>query len=346
MVLALCAAGFAFSACRGPRRNTAVYEKSADAPTRFEAGPMAGLKRARAALDAGDGASALEILSSPPLDASRDFGVLRLRQEAQIAAAGGAVAKVEESAMALAQSEPSVSSLLLWARVCSDDESALAAIEHALSLDPRDAWAHYALGHRRARAGDWVGASDAVERALAFDPGHRAARRLEAAILARGGSAKEAADALAVWLEATLDDPFVSARERVSAQLDLAHVLLLRGDAKGAIELLRALPDGERDALVGACLTAASEQALGHPQAALAAARTASASDPHALTPLVQIAILQQYDLRDRAAARVAWQALLDATRGATELASLVQGLRARIALERDAARPAETAPL
>jgi tetratricopeptide (TPR) repeat protein len=336
------AAGLALGAlfgCGTPRHDQRDFEASADHPARLGSRTLEVLTRARAALDSGDAAGAAAQLAAV-MNPDAPFALRLMHQDAVLAAGGEGALQVPSAARELAEREPTATNLLLWARVAPEAAQSRAAIEHALTLDPRNPWAHYALAHARAREGDWVAASDCVQRALEIDPGHRAARRLEAAILARGAGLDDAIAALSAWLAATRYDPRVPTAWRVSAQLDLAHLHLLDGKPAPALALLREVSPAEGVELARWCLIAAAEQAAGRSSAALEAARRAGQADPRALTPMVQTALLHQHDLRDSKGAQAAWQRVLDATRGSTELASLIQGLRARIVLER-AAEPA-----
>lgn len=335
-----CGAVLSVAACKAPpRRDVRVFAQSPDHPARMGAAALATLTRARALLDAGDATAAAALLAPAAQAPDARFVVRRMHQDAELAAGADAL-EVEARARERAELEPSADNLLLWARVARGASEARAAIDHALTLDPRNSWAHYAAAYSRALDGDWVEASDAVQRALDLDQGHRAARRLEAAILARGGRSQEAIHALQIWLEGTRDDPRVGAVERGDAQLDLAHLLVEAGDSAAALELLRNVSPAEGSQMARWCLVAAAEQAAGRADVALEASALASEHAPRELLPLVQMAILRQFDLRDGPAAREAWQRVLAATRGATDLGSLIQGLRARVVLERFAAAP------
>ncbi len=333
---ALCVLSLAFTACAAPRRDQRDFEQSADHPSKLGSRTLEVLTRARALMDSGEPANAAAQLAAA-MTPDAPFSMRLMHQDALLAAGGDGAEELAAAAREAAEREPTATNLLLWARVAPESAQRRAAIEHALTLDPRNPWAHYALAHARARDGDWVAASDCVQRALVIDPGHRAARRLEAAILARGARVDDALGALAAWLAATRFDPRIPTAWRVAAQLDLAHLHLLDGKPGPALELLRQVSPSEGAELARWCLIAAAEQAAGRSAAALEAAQKAGNADPKALTPMVQVALLRQYDLRDAKGAQAAWQKVLDATRGSTDLASLIQGLRARIVLERAA---------
>jgi len=244
---------------------------------------------------------------------------------------------VAVAARELAASEPTVTHLLLAARLESDETQARATLEKAQNIDRDCAWTHYALAHLDAKQGRWPQAQRGVARAIVLDPGNIAARRLEAAILARNGRRSEAISALRAWLSVTRDDPLVDSATRVLAELDLAQLQLLEGNEKEAREVLLGLASDPTDAVRRDCLLAAVEQALGHADRALNAARSAEARDPQAPLPLEQQAILQEHAMSDPEAARRAWERVLEVARKSSDLGALILSLRARVALERAA---------
>lgn len=326
----------ALASCATPKLRPEDYGQS---PERIAALPEPArddLQRARRALDGGDVGVARAILDA--LRAARPDDVetavmlqeltLRLSSEPERAA-------LLARARADATSQPTLVHLLLAARIEPVAADARAWIDRALLLEPRSAWVHYAAAHGSARQGDWAAAQQSVAEALRIDPGHRAARRLEAAILARAGENEKAQQALEVWLAVTADDPRIDGRARALAQLDLAHLYLLTEEEGKARKLLLQLASSPVDEVRRLCLLAAVEQALGRPAEALADALAAQKAAPGAMTPLVQEALLKQHDLKDPAAAREAWQRVLAATKGDAGLGALIQGLRARVVLER-----------
>ena len=242
---------------------------------------------------------------------------------------------MRERARGQAEAEPDRLHLLAAARVEDDPAAARAWIERALAQAPDDAWAHYALAHREARDGDWVAAGRRLERALAIDPGHIPARRLETMVLARGADRDEAIAALARWLHNAARDPLVSARELDQARLDLAQLLILDEQAEEARAVLAQLEEPERAGARVELVFAAVEQAQGRPVRALDAARAAGDQDPRATLSAVQEALLQEDWLGDRAAARAAWERVLARANEGSDLSSVLSGLRARAALER-----------
>jgi tetratricopeptide (TPR) repeat protein len=262
-----------------------------------------------------------------------NLGLAFLHQDVEIAA--GREAQVREAARRLAEAEPDAAHLLAAARVEDDPAAARAWIDRALELDPGEAWVHYALAHREAREGDWVEAGRRLERALALDPGHIPARRLETMVLARGAERDEAIEALVRWLHNAPRDPLVSARELDSARLDLAQLLILDEEAEEARAVLAQLEEPERAGARVELVFAAVEQAQGRPVRALDAARAAGDQDGQATLSAVQEALLQEDWLGDRAAARAAWERVLARSNEGSDLSSVLSGLRARAALER-----------
>lgn len=261
------------------------------------------------------------------------LGLALLNQDVEIAA--GRSEQVRQSARLQAEEEPDPAHLLLAARMEDDPEAARAWIDRALALAPDDAWAHYAMAHREARDGDWVEAGRRLQRALAIDPGHIPARRLETMVLARGGDRDEAIDALARWLRNAPRDPLVSARELDAARLDLAQLLILDEQGDEARAVLAQLEEPERAGARVELVFAAVEQAQGRPVRALDAARAAGDQDERATLAALQEAILQEDWLGDPVAARAAWERVLARANEGSDLSSVLSGLRARAALER-----------
>lgn len=294
--------------------------------------------RARAKLDAGDreGARA-EIAELARANPDHVALAIWLQELDFSAAAPDAKAGIDAAARELAEREPTVVHLLLAARLDPNPGEARATLEKAQQLDRDCAWTHYALAHLEAKLSHWPQAQREVARAVAIDPGHVPARRLEAQILARNGQRGEAIRALHAWLDATRDDPLVDSPTRVLAELDLAQLQLLEGNESAAREVLLGLASDPTDAVRRQCLLAAVEQALGHPDRALTAARDAEARDANAPLPLEQQAILQEHALSDPAAARRAWERVLEIARNTGDLGALILSLRARVALERAA---------
>jgi predicted Zn-dependent protease len=324
------------AACRSSPRDPADYSESADRPERIPARELGDLRRARAAIDAGDLEAARAILEPLASASPGDLSIAVMLQETRLAAATAEEqAALIEEARELAAGSPSTRNLLLAARVEPDLAAARELARRALAGDPGNPWCAYALAHLEARAGSWRTAQEHLARALELDPGHRAARRLEAMIVARAGRTQDAIEALELWVDVTRDDPRVSSSARVLAQLDLAHLLVVAREDERAREVLAGLAGEPLEQARRWCLLAAVEQALGRPQEALEAARAAAAADPGSVTPLVQEALLHQHHLDDPEAARAAWRKVLASLEGDTGLGALIQALRARVELER-----------
>lgn len=294
--------------------------------------------RARAALDSKDWPVARAILERALAERPDDVGVALLLQDAELGAAGEAAERVLQNARERAAAEGGFLPQLLAARIEPDPAAALVAARAAIAANPQSPWGHYAEAFVLAASGDWVSAQRANARALELDGGHRAAARLEAAILARAGQLEAATVALRAWLSAVEADPRVSSATRVGARLDLAQLLVLRRDEDAALGELARLPADGGERVRRACLEAAALQGLGRPAEALAASERAAEADRDALVPLVQQALLQQHHLRDAEAARALWERILASAESRAGLGALIETLRARIALEREGA--------
>jgi tetratricopeptide (TPR) repeat protein len=303
------------------------------------------VRRARDALAANECAPARVCADALCASRPESIGLAILRQDIELAC-GADDAALAQSYLERAQAEPSATSLVLAARLAEDATQERELLQRALELDARSVWARYALAHAQAREGNWSEAQQELARALELDPAHLPSRRLEAALLARGGNPDDAIEALEVWLEASRFEPLVDPRSRLSAQLDLAHLWLLSGEADKARSLLVGLGDSSGDSARRLCLLAAAEQAGGRYQkaleASLAAENSADGARQGAL-PIVQQAVLHEQWLRDPAAARAAWQRVLSAARTGDDLGDLIQSMRARVVLERFELQP-ETA--
>jgi len=297
------------------------------------------LQRARAALDARDWPVARAILARSLAERGDDVGVALLLQDAELGAAADDPQELIERARERAAAEGGFLAHLLVARLEQDRNAALAAARAAIAADPSNPWGHYAEAFLLASGGDWTLAQASNERALALDGGHRAAARLEAALLARAGKLDAAITALRAWLDAVESDPRVDPSARVDARLDLAHLLVLARKDDDALAELARLPVGDGASLRNACLEAAALQGLGRPLQALAASERAATAEPSALVPLVQQALLQQHHLHDPQAARALWERVLESEASREGLGPLIEALRARVALERSSPR-------
>src|SRR5206468_3882644 len=89
--------------------------------------------------------------------------------------------------------------------------------------------------------GDYAEARRWIARALEADPGHVWARWLDAWVRARTGSVEEGIGALAAWLDRARDDVRVEPRLVNEAQLDLALLWVLDGEADQARKALAAV---------------------------------------------------------------------------------------------------------
>lgn len=247
-----------------------------------------------------------------------------------------------------AAEEPTVSAFVLAARVETDVLAAETLIGRALELDPTCAWAHYARSHvlldDRTRRDRWSRARDSVERALELDAGHLRARRLEAWMAAQQGSRDVAEALLRRWIDAAEGDPRVSREDAVNARLDLALLLLMRGEESRALKVLDDL-EGEPVARARRwMLTAVARQEAGDALDALDAALRAQGAAGDTTLPLVQEALLYELFLERPDLAERRWEEVARTSEDSSSLADLIQGLRARVRLERAAAKGAAVA--
>lgn len=304
--------------------SAALTERYRDARRRFEAGDTGGLAAARE--------SVAELRRAAP----EHIGLGILAQEIELAAQGAALRDaLSRTALDELASAPSVARLVLAARLAPNAADAEALLRRALELDPRCAWAHYALAHVAARAGDWTRADDALSRALELDAFLPPARRLQAMLLARDGRRRDAIEAFEAWIEDVADDPRVALREWVESQLDLATLYVLDEEPDDARELLSELTLEGDLAVRGLTLLAAAEQGSGRANEALHAARSAEELAPDAALPWVQEALLRQSWLDDPDGAEAAWRKLLAASQTSGDLGRVLLSMRARLALER-----------
>lgn len=242
-----------------------------------------------------------------------------------------------------AQDLASPARLILAARAESDAIAALTLLERALEADPESAWAHYGRAHAVLQDTGlkkrWATAREALEAALARDPGSIRARRLQAWMLAQEGASAAAANALRAWLEHTRDDPRVAPGERVDAELDLALLQVLAGQPGEARRLLLRLEGTQRGRDRRLMILAAAEQALGDADAALDAARRARGASAGGVLPAVQKALLYEYWLDDAEAATREWERVIEAAASSPEMSTLLEAMRAQAMLERAAER-------
>ncbi len=302
------------------------------------------LAEVRQALVDGNGELAARMLTPWVESEPDDFALARLLQDARcLGASEGELLRLQRVAREQAEAGGGWVEMLLAARLERDPEVMRMWLDRALHLRPSSAWVHYALAHLEALQGDWAEAALDLERALARDPAHVAARRMEAALLARRGQRGAAIAALELWIERTRDDPLVTKRERDQARLDLAQLLILDGKlsaARGVLEALRAEPGSLSRALA---VEAALLQARGDLTAALEKCRAAQRADAADPLPVVQEALLLESTGEDPARALAAWKRVLELSRRG-ELGDLLLGLQARISLERGAKPPGDEA--
>ncbi len=208
-----------------------------------------------------------------------------------------------------AEEEGTASACVLAARVAPDTAAREAWLERALAADATCVWAHYALAWSQAGERRYGLAWESLRRALALDPGHPSARRLEAALLARGGDFDRAIGAYRAWLERYADDPRLPLSAASEARLDLANLLVLANEPEEALAVLDAidpalLPDAPGAGL--ARVTALDQ--LGRLSEALAEARRLAEVSPLDARPRVLEALLLSDRFDDPEGARAAWE--------------------------------------
>ncbi len=243
--------------------------------------------------------------------------------------------EVRRSYRERADEQETVPSLVLAARVETDQFAALGLLGHALRLDERCAWAHYGRAHVLAQQEDWKGARRSLERTLELDPGHLWARRLESWMHARTGQSEEAIASLQVWLEQVEKDARVQPEWIDEARLDLALLYTLDDSPERTRKLLEQLGAGSDDPVRRLTLEAAALEALGKVEEALAAAARAHEADRTAYLPMVQQALLFERWLKDPRRAMLVWEKVLAQAESEGDMAAMVQRARATIHLER-----------
>jgi tetratricopeptide (TPR) repeat protein len=312
------------------------YEASSGPCDALPGGELERVAEARLLIEDGLPAEARGVLLEVAERRPENVPLAILLQEVELGLAGpqGASTVAAEAALRSA-AHPTLVTRLLAARLEPDPSLAREQIEAALAIDPRSAWAHYAIAHLEARSGNWVGAGRWLQRALERDPGLLPARRLEAAFLARDGKRPEAISALLHWLEVTEGNALVDPSERFLAALDLAQRRLRAGDEGRARSVLVGLGEGPAGCRARELvILAAVEHARGQMEDALRAARRAEAADPS--EPLAVVQLAELYETQgDLERAKDKWERLLEIASETGDLKGLLLSMRARVALER-----------
>jgi tetratricopeptide (TPR) repeat protein len=230
------------------------------------------------------------------------------------------------------------------------------------------------LAHLALVRGDTARARSQLQAALESDPGHFAARRLEAHLLRREGDLPAARAHLAHWVELTAGEPAVASADWYDAVLDLAILETSAGRVEAAAEALARLDAprpggagwaqvGEATARRGLLLAAVLASDEGRHEQALVLAREARAglqpaSSLYGLALVQEAELLELYLARPEQAA-YAWGLVLErfgtaldtgglAAGGDSEFDELLRVLGARVRLARLEAAgvvPAEAQP-
>ncbi|HEV8111527.1 MAG TPA: hypothetical protein VGR31_02030 [Planctomycetota bacterium] len=334
----LLAALAALPGCWAPAIRTIPETRSA-----YDALPkdaLARLAAARRDLDAGDARAADTALAALCAEFPQNVPVGIWRQEAEIALerSASAPSELRERYRKRAEDDPTVTNLVLAARVEPDPTAAGGLLERAETLDPHCAWASYGRAYLAARAGDFKEARDRIVRAKLADPGHMPTLWLETWLLARAGGLSQAFTSLSTWIERARDDPRLDQHLVLEAELDRALLAVLDGEPKTAKSLLADLEGVPVDPARLRMIEAGAQQELGDASAALAAARQAELAKPDEILPIVQQALLHELWLGDPAAAEADWARALELSRTDAALGSLLERVRARVRLERYAA--------
>ncbi len=254
-------------------------------------------------------------------------------QECEAALAGVDALKVLSEERAVLR--PGVGSELLAARAQPDEIAAEKWLARAEARDPGCAWIHQGRAFFALREGHMDEARLALERALAADPGHLPARRLEVRLLVRDGASEAARMRLAGWIARADDDPRVLPRDLADAQLDFALLSLaavLVDDAELAL--------GKLDPkFVEPWRLAAAEACVAQERGDLVLARRrvedARAAAPREILPAVQEALLFDDAAPDPFRARAAWVAVRELAATSDDLLGAFETVRARVRIER-----------
>ncbi|MBL6720955.1 MAG: hypothetical protein ISQ08_06035 [Planctomycetes bacterium] len=295
------------------------------------------LGEARAALEGGRPEETLRLLGPLLAQSPASLDLLALAQDARLAQAGTDDPRAAERALLAADGALAPANRVwLLARVSESTEEARALLEEGLASAPDHAdllTARAALALEGGAPGRWAAARGWLLEALAADPGHLGARRLQAWMWAQEGS-PVAGDALRRWLAATASDPRVSHASRVEAALDLATVRVREGRSTEALAQLEALRGEAHDRSRRLAIEAVVRADLGELGEAEALAWASASAAPGDSLPWVQLALLGE--ARGGTGAEE-WARVAQVAGSGTDLAAVVQALRARVAAARRA---------
>jgi len=178
-------------------------------------------------------------------------------------------------------------------------------------------------------------AGSAADAALKHNPDQPLARLIQAHVWTETGKLKEASEGYR-W--------FVRYYNRAQPKDAATLLLVAEGRAGEAREELEALQPGTVAEVRRLSAQAAVESALDEYSSARESARAAQRSNPVALLPVVQEALLLEYRLNDPGEAERVWRRVLELAGSSEELSALAQRMRAQVHLSR-LARRAESAP-
>jgi len=242
---------------------------------------------------------------------------------------------------------PGVGAEILAARAQTDPLAAETWIARAEARDPDCVWVHYARAFLAARGSRLDEARLSLERALAADPGHLPARRLEVRMLARDGSSEAARLRLRGWVVRAAEDVRVLPAELAEARLDLALLSIGAEELGDAEDELEALDPKYVEAWRYSAAQACVARERGDLVSARRHVEDARALAPREVLPAVQEALLFDDHERDPFRARAAWTVVRELAAESDEFSSAFETLRARVRLERidAAATQAAVAP-
>lgn len=337
------------SACSSTEKPWSTSTNQPDPYRQLTPDQIGELRAAIVQLEAGELMPARSALASLKSRAPRDVVAAIWHQEARLAwvtrraelmldvteATHSPREALRDSYRAEAEEAPSPLAYFLAARLEEDELAAQLLLKKAIELDPRMSWAHYALAHVAARAGDWGSARTELERTFELQPDHLPALRLYGWLQAGAGDTESAIAALESWLKRSSEDLLATTAVREELRLDLALAYSAAGDQEKALETLSELSPGWVSEVRRLAALAVMEEGRGDLDKSRRAVASARNADPDSLLPAVQEALLLEIWLGDPEAARQAWERVLDLASRSNELAAGLQRFRAEVHLQR-----------